>query len=343
MRKLLNTLYITSPDSYLSLDGENIVVQKEEKEAVRIPLHNLEGIVAFGYTGASPALMGACAKRNVPILFMTQNGRFLARVIGETRGNIILRKTQYRVSDSEFSAMDIAKCMILGKICNSKAVVDRALRDHSLRIDCDALKRVSASLAGSVAQAKDCMTLDELRGVEGEAARQYFGIFNHLILQQKDTFSFSTRVKRPPTDNVNALMSFLYTLLANDCAAALETVGVDPYAGFMHRDRPGRMSLALDLMEELRAAVADRMVLTLINRREINGKGFVKKENGAVIMDDETKKLVLNAWQTKKKEELVHPFLNEKISWGLVPYAQAMLLARHLRDDMDAYPPFFWK
>jgi CRISPR-associated protein Cas1 len=343
LRKLLNTLYVTSPDTYLSLDGENIVVQKDKQELARLPLHNLEGITAFGYTGASPALMGACAKRNIPLCFMTQNGKFLARVTGEVKGNITLRKTQYRISDSEELSVTISKSIVIGKIHNCRAVVDRALRDYALRLNVDGLKAVMDNLSSSIKAAKDCDDLEKLRGIEGEAAQKYFSVFDALILQQKEDFYFNNRNKRPPLDNVNALLSFLYTLLANDVASALEMVGLDAYAGFLHRDRPGRISLALDLIEELRPVLADRTALSLINKKEISGKGFTTKENGAVIMDDSTRKIVLNAWQSRKQEELTHPFLNEKISWGLVPYAQTMLLARHLRGDIDSYPPFFWK
>lgn len=343
MRKLLNTLYVTSPDTYLALDGENIVVRKEEKEVIRLPLHNLEGIVAFGYTGASPALMGACAKRNISLCFMTQNGRFLARVVGEVQGNVLLRKQQYRVSDSEQLSLEVAKYVITGKLFNTRWVVERATRDHALRLDVDKLKKASDSLKQSILLVQACDSLNQLRGFEGEAAIRYFGVLDDLILQQKEDFVFEGRNRRPPLDNVNALLSFVYTLLANDTASALETVGLDAYVGFLHRDRPGRVSLALDLMEELRPVIADRFVISLINKREVNKNGFTVQENGAVIMDDSTRKAVLGAWQSHKQETITHPFLGEKMPWGLVPYVQAMLLARFLRGDLDAYPTFLWK
>lgn len=343
MRKLLNTLYVTSPYAYLSLDGENIVILKDEVEAGRIPLHNIEGIVTFGYTGASPALMGACAKRNISIAFMKSTGKFLARVVGEVRGNVTLRKTQYRISDNLDESNRIAKNFILGKIYNTRWIIERATRDHSLRVDVDKLKGVSDFLFNSLELVQDCKNLEELRGYEGKAASQYFGVFDELILQQKDNFFFDSRNKRPPVDNVNSMLSFVYTLLANDITSALETVGLDPYVGFLHRDRPGRVSLALDMMEELRSVYADRFVITLINKREINAKGFTQKENGAVLMDEDTRKKILKAWQNKKQETITHPFLQEKIEWGLVPYAQAMLLARYIRGDLDGYPPFMWK
>jgi len=343
MRKLLNTLYVTSPNTYLSLDGENIVILKDETEVSRIPLHNLEGIIAFGYTGASPALMGACAERNIALSFMKQSGKFLARVVGEVRGNVTLRKAQYRLSDSAEESHKIARNFILGKIYNARWVVERATRDYAMRLDVDKLKGVSKVLANSLKSVEQSEDLEQLRGIEGEAASQYFSIFDDLILQQKECFYFKFRNKRPPLDNVNAMLSFVYTLLAHDSAAALETVGLDAYVGFLHRDRPGRVSLALDMMEELRSVCADRFVISLINKREVNAAGFTQKENGAVIMDDDTRRIILKAWQSKKQEVITHPFLQEKIEWGLVPYAQAMLLARFIRGDLDGYPPFMWK
>jgi CRISPR-associated protein Cas1 len=343
MRKLLNTIYVTSPDTYLSLDGENIVILKEDQEVSRIPLHNLEGIVAFGYTGASPALMGACAKRNIALSFMKPSGKFLARVVGEVRGNVTLRKAQYRLADNKEQSTQIAKNFILGKIYNARWVIERATRDYAIRLDVDQLKKVSKVLANSLQFVDQCKDLEQLRGFEGEAASQYFSVLDALILQQKESFYFNCRNKRPPLDNVNAMLSFVYTLLAHDVAAALETVGLDPYVGFLHRDRPGRISLALDLMEEMRAVYADRFVISLINKREVKAEGFTQKENGAVIMDNDTRKIILKAWQSRKQEIITHPFLQEKLEWGLVPYTQAMLLARFIRGDLEGYPPFMWK
>lgn len=343
MRKLLNTLYITSSGAYLSLDGENAVVLKSEQEVARFPLHNIENVVAFNYTGASPAFMGACAKRGIALLFMTTSGRFLARVTGKEYGNVILRKAQYRMSDNQDISRNTAAHFLTGKIYNTKWVIERATRDYPQRLDIDKLKCVSAALTRSMTALSICDNLEELRGIEGEAASQYFGVFDDLILQQKEDFYFINRSRRPTLDPVNSLLSFIYTLLAHDCASALETVGLDPYVGFLHRDRPGRISLALDLMEEIRCVYADRFVLTLINKRIICKEGFTIKENGAVIMDDNTKRAVLHAYQERKQEKIVHPFLSEKIEWGLVPYVQAMLLARFIRGDLDAYPPFLWK
>lgn len=343
MKKLLNTLYVTSPDRYLSLDGENVVVLSDKQEVGRIPLHNLESIVTFGFTGASPALMGACAKRNVALSFLSQSGRFLARVSGEERGNVLLRKRQYLLSEEKEASLDIAKSFITGKVFNARWILERATRDHGMRLDVEKLKRVSGQMKNSLEAIQKCGSMEALRGIEGEAASLYFSVFDELILQQKEDFTFQGRNRRPPLDSVNALLSFVYTLLTHMCIAALETVGLDPYVGFMHTDRPGRTSLALDLMEELRPVFVDRFVLSLINKRMVSPSGFYEKENGAVLMDEDTRKNVLSAWQMRKQEAIKHPFLEEKVEWGMVPYTQALLLARYIRGDLDGYPPFMWK
>lgn len=343
MKKLLNTLYVTSEDSYLSLDGENVVVSEHECELGRLPLHNLEGIVSFGYRGTSPALMGACAERNISLCYLSPQGKFLARISGKTKGNVILRDQQYKAFLDEERSLGIAKSCIIGKVYNARYVVERATRDHSFQVDVEKLKAASEKMKASLKFVQDCSSKDQLRGFEGEAAQVYFGVFDELILQQKKDFAFHGRNKRPPLDNVNALLSFVYTLLTNTITSALETVGLDPYVGCFHTERPGRVSLSLDLIEELRSVLADRFVLSLINKKMVSKKSFKKKENGAVLMDDETRKTVLVEWQNKKKETLTHPFLKEKVEWGMVPYVQAMLLARHLRGDLDGYPPFLWK
>lgn len=343
MRKILNTLYITSPDLYLSLDGENIVIQKEKNEVGRLPLHNLEAIVTFGYIGASPALMGKCAKMNISLTFLRQSGQFLAKVTGKSYGNIILRREQYRIADDDLRSLPLARNFIIGKIYNAKSVINRAVRDYPMRIDSERLKKVSQQLQETLGTITGAKNVDSIRGMEGEAAAVYFSVFNELILQQKEDFIFDGRNRRPPTDKVNALLSFAYTLLTGMCVSALEIVGLDPYAGFMHTDRPGRCSLALDLVEELRAPFADRFVLSLINKKVISEKGFLVKENEAVLMGNECRQTFLTAWQNKKMDKITHPYLQEKIDWGLVPYVQAMLLARYIRGDLDAYPTFFWK
>lgn len=343
MKRLLNTLYIMSNNRYLSLDGENVVILEEQKEIGRIPLHNLQSIITFGYTGASPALMGACAQRNIDVSFMSGNGRFLARVSGEVKGNVTLRKQQYRISEDRNQSIRIARNFIVGKVYNARWVLERAARDYPMRLDADKLKEKSSILYRSLENIRNCDNAASLLGLEGEAASVYFSVFDELILQQKEDFVFQGRNKRPPLDNVNAMLSFAYTLLAGMCGAALEGVGLDPYVGFCHTDRPGRMSLALDLMEELRSVMADRFVLTLINKKVIKNNYFHKKENGAVILDEEGRKVFLSAWQSKKQDTIKHPFLDEKIEWGMVPHVQAMLLARFLRGDLDEYPPFLWK
>jgi CRISPR-associated protein Cas1 len=343
MRKLLNILYVTTPDAYLSLDGENIVVLKDDERLMRVPLHNLEGIVTYGYTGASPALLGACAKRGIAVSFCTANGRFLASMIGETQGNVVLRRTQYRAADNEKQSMDIARNILIGKFHNSRWVLERSTRDHADRLNVESIKLAGRQIMELVQGIQEAETYGELLGIEGNAANRYFSVFDELILQNKDAFFFKERSRRPPLDNVNALLSFIYTMLAHDTAAALTAVGLDPFVGFLHKDRPGRRSLALDLMEELRAPLADRFVLTMINTRQINADDFEQRENGAVIMRDHARKAILAAWQTRKQSQIEHPFLKEKIEWGLVPHTQALLMARYFRGDLDAYPPFLWK
>lgn len=343
MKKLLNTLYITNPDYYLSLDGLNIVVTEKNSEIGRVPLHNLESIITFGYTGVSPALMGECAKNSISLSFLSYSGKFLAGIHGTIKGNVILRKEQYKISEDIVRSINIAKNFIIGKIYNSKWVLERAIRDYPLRLDVEKLKHKSHYLSNSLKMIESVNGLDELRGIEGEAASVYFSVFDDLILQQKDAFVFKNRNKRPPLDYVNAMLSFSYTLLAGMCASGLETVGLDPYVGFMHRDRPGRISLALDLMEEFRAVYADRFVLTMINKKILNESDFIKKENGSVIMTDDARKDFLKHWQNKKQEVIKHPFLNEKVEWGMIPYVQALLLSRYIRNDLDGYPTFLWK
>jgi CRISPR-associated protein Cas1 len=343
MRKLLNTLFITSEDAFLSLDGETVCVEIHKQKAGQIPLHTLESIVCFSYLGATPALMGECAKRGIHLSFYSPFGKFLCRITGESRGNVLLRKQQYRISDDETASCGIARNFILGKVYNCRWSIDRTIRDHELRVNVDKCRNVAQFLSDALDKIKDEEDLDTLRGIEGECASLYFGIYDELILNQKDTFIFNGRNRRPPTDEVNAMLSFGYTLLANDCAAALEGVGLDSYVGFMHRDRPGRKSLALDLMEELRPVLVDRLVLTLINNRQIRKEHFQKSESQVIRFTDEGRKKFLTAWQEHKREQITHPYLNEKISWGLVPHVQALLLARYLRGDMDGYPPFLWK
>lgn len=342
MRRLLNTLYVTTPDSYLAREGENILIRLEEETLFRVPSHNIEAIVYFGYPGASPSVLGLCAEKGITVSFLTPNGRFLARVEGPQTGNVLLRRKQYRMADEENNAPILAKYFIAAKIMNSRAVLQRGRRDHPDKVG-DNIERSIALLAGSVKKVFDSKSLDDIRGLEGDAAQRYFSEIDNLILEQKPDFFMNTRSRRPPLDNVNALLSFFYTLLVHECRSALESVGLDPAVGFLHRDRPGRPSLALDLMEELRPYLGDRMVLSLINRKQISKDDFITKENGAVYVLAETRKMLLTAWQKRKQEEIIHPYLGEKIPIGLLPYTQALLLARFLRGDLDAYPAFIWK
>lgn len=343
MKKLLNTLYIASPEKYLALDGETVVIKEEDVQDQHLPLHNLEAIVSFGYRGVSPALMAACAERGVTVSFLSLSGKFLARVTGGVRGNVLLRKHQVLVSETQEESLAIAKNCILGKVYNSRWVLERTLRDHGMVIDAPPVKAASATLKQALLLIENSENLDQLRGYEGEAASRYFSVFDHLIIQQRDDFQFEGRNRRPPLDKVNALLSFVYTLLTQMMTGALEVVGLDPYVGFLHVDRPGRVSLSLDMIEELRAVMADRFVLSLINRKMVAASGFKRLESGAVMMDKNTRNRVLMEWQNKKQEMLTHPYLKEKIAWGMVPYVQALLLARYLRGDLDAYPTFFWK
>ena len=343
MKKLLNTLYVTSENSYLGLEGETIVVYDNQTEIGRLPLHNLESVVSFGYRGPSPALMGACAERNISICYLSPQGKFLARVSGKTKGNVFLREQQYKSCKDEDISLQIAKNCILGKVYNARWVLERAVRDHEMQIDSERVKKASLQLKNALDLIQKAESKEQLRGYEGESASIYFGVFDELILQQKKDFAFSGRNKRPPLDNVNAMLSFVYTLLTNQIASALETVGLDPYVGYLHTERPGRVSLALDLIEEFRSVYADRFVLSLINKKIVNSKNFSRKENGAVLMNDDLRKKVLVEWQNKKKEVITHPFLKEKVEWGMLPYVQAMLLARYLRGDLDGYPVFLWK
>lgn len=343
MKPLLNTLFVTSEDLYLTLDGENVVANRGKEMVARYPLHTLQNIVSFSYAGASPALMGACAKRDVGLAFCSPRGRFLARVGGESRGNVLLRRAQYRAADDPSQSCRIARSMIFGKLHNARWSIERTKRDHGLRVDCGRLDAASRRIQGLLEPVLEETDLDSLRGLEGIGAAAYFDVLDEMILSGKEDFFFHERSRRPPLDRVNALLSFAYSLLAHDCASALEAVGLDSYVGFLHRDRPGRTSLALDLMEELRPCLADRFVLTLINNRVVKASDFLSAENGAVLLTDDGRKAFLQRWQERKREQLTHPYLEEKLPWGMVPYAQALLLARYLRGDLDGYPPFLWK
>ncbi len=343
MRHIRNTLFVNTEDAYTALDGENVVIRQGDDVRGRFPLHILESIFLFSYAGASPALMGKCAREGIDLVFLTPQGRFLARACGESRGNVLLRRKQYRLADDLGASCEIARNFIFGKVSNCRRVIDRTRRDHAMRIDAEAFGQASDQLQNMLPQILEETDLDVLRSLEGAAAKIYFGVFDDMILREKEAFFFHGRNRRPPLDKVNALLSFLYTMLGSDCAAALEMVGLDSYVGFLHRDRPGRTSLALDLLEELRPCMADRFALTLINDRILSSKDFHEQENGAVLLSGDGRKKVQKAWQERKKAQITHPFLKEKLEWGLVPYVQALLLSRYLRGDLDGYPPFLWK
>ena len=343
MRKLRGTLYITTPDKYLFLDGENIVMRAKDDTEIRLPLHNIEDIVVFGGRGVSPALMNKCTEDGIGLTFMSRSGKFLARAEGAVSGNVYLRREQYRIADNEERSLAIARNFITGKLYNSRYVIDRAVRDHSLQVDVEKLKSRSELLSQAILKCRNVTDIDTLRGIEGESAQLYFSVFDEFILQQKDEFRFTVRSKRPPLDNVNALLSFAYSIATGMCTSALEAVGLDPYVGFMHTDRPGRRSLALDLVEEFRAIMCDRFVVSLINKRIIGNDDFDIREDGAVLLSEDGRKLFLTHWQSRKQETVTHPFLKEKVEWGLLPYVQALLLARYIRGDLDEYPMLLWR
>lgn len=343
LKRLLNTLYVTTPGAYLARDGETVAIRVEGETRLRVPIHGLSSIICLGRIAFSPGLLMLCSERGVSLSLLSARGRFIARLEGPISGNVLLRRAQYRLADDPEGAAVMARLFVIAKLANSRAVLMRAMRDHPEVAQAAELDGAAWRLAKLLRQLGDPLGLDAVRGVEGDAAKAYFGVFDDLILAQKQDFFFKQRSRRPPLDNLNALLSFLYTLLVHDCAAALQGVGLDPAVGFLHRDRPGRPGLALDLMEEFRAFLADRLALSLINRQQIRGRGFRTSESGAVVMDDDTRKTVLVAWQKRKEEEITHPFLQEKVAVGLLPHAQALLLSRYLRGDLDAYPPFLWR
>jgi CRISPR-associated protein Cas1 len=343
MRKLLNTLHVMTQGAYLHRDGETIAVRIGEEFKLRVPVHTLEGLVCWGQVTCSPPVLGLCCERGVGISFLSEQGRFLARVTGAVSGNVLLRRQQYRMADDGSRALAVVRTIVAAKIANSRVVVLRAAREIADESRESLLREAANRLSWAGLEAARAGSADEARGHEGVAGQVYFSAFDQMITGDREAFHFGGRSRRPPLDSVNALLSFVYALLRHDIESALETVGLDPAVGFLHTDRPGRPSLALDLMEELRAALADRLVLTLINRRQVEGRGFTGQEGGGIEMDEATRKQVVSAWQTRKQDEIEHPYLNERIPIGLVPYVQALLLARHVRVGLDAYPAFFWR
>lgn len=343
MKKHLNTLFVTTQGAYLNKEGETVVVSVEREKKLQLPIHTLDGIVCFGRILCSPYLMGFCAERDVAVSFLSEHGRFLARVQGPVSGNVLLRREQYRRADSEEASARIANAVLVGKLANARTVLQRMIRDHGDKLDAAAIKVASDHISALLKNIRPDVPLDSLRGMEGDAARVYFSVFDHLIVNKDNGFSFNGRNRRPPLDPVNCLLSFVYTLLVHDVRSALESVGLDSAVGYLHRDRPGRPGLALDMMEEFRPVMADRLVLSLINRGQATKKDFVTQESGAVIMSDELRKTVLMAYQKRKQDEIFHPFLEETVSVGLLFSMQALLMARYLRGDLDAYPPFVWR
>lgn len=341
MKKLLNTLYVTTQDAYLRKEGETVVVEKEKQVLLRLPIHTLQGLVTFGNVMTSPYLLNLCAERGVSVSFMSESGKFLARVTGPVSGNVLLRLSQMRAYEDKSKKGDIARSFVIGKLMNARSVLLRRMRDHGEMAD---IAESSAKILDVLRRVRDSAPdAERLRGLEGEAGAVYFGVFNELLVAGKETFSIASRNRRPPLDPMNALLSYLYTLLAHDCRGALESVGLDPQIGFLHEVRAGRPSLALDLMEEFRACLADRVALSLVNLRQLGARDFTMSESGAVSISADARKSVLMAWQKKKQETIMHPFLEEKVPVGLLPHLQALLLARHLRGDLDAYPPFILK
>jgi len=343
MRKLLNILFVSSQGSYLRREGETVVVEREKQQVLQLPIHTIGGIVCFGNVLCSPFLLGFCAERDVSVSFLSEHGRFLASVLGPVRGNVLLRRRQYRLADDEKTTQEIAANVVSGKLANCRIVINRTVRDHAAKVNAEALKGASDKIGSIIQRIPRMQSSDEVRGLEGQAAAEYFKVFNHLIVDQKEDFVFKERSRRPPLDEVNALLSFVYTLLAHDVRSALETVGLDPAVGFLHRDRPGRPGLALDIMEEFRPVIADRLVLSLINRKQLRKNGFNKAANGAVLMDDDTRKTVLTEYQNRKQDEVYHPYIEETVPIGLLFFIQANLMARYFRGDINGYPPFFWR
>ncbi len=344
MRRQLNTLYVTTDGAWLRKDGANLVMDVEREERARVPVHMLESLVCIGRVAVSPQLLGYCAEQGISICYLTPQGRFLARVEGPVSGNVLLRRAQYRVSDDPAGCAAVVRNLVAGKIHNQRAVLARGWRDHGDKLaDIPSFHHALQRLKHIPQRVMLEHDVDLLRGLEGEAAQAYFGVFGQLVHAESLLLHFNGRNRRPPRDAFNALLSFLYTLLAHDCRSALETVGLDPAVGFLHRDRPGRPSLALDLSEEFRPLLGERLALSLINRRQLTERDFQVFDNGAVQLRDDARKTVLVAYQERKREQLQHPFLGEKVDIGLLPFAQAQLLARHLRGDLDGYPPFLWK
>lgn len=335
MKKLQNSLYITRQGSYVHKERETVVIEHERQKLMQVPIHSVSGLFCFGNVLVSPALMGFCGEKGVNLAFFTEYGRFYGRLQGKKSGNVLLRRAQYQASDSV--CLEIARSMVAGKLLGCRNVLLRQRRNHG---DTDSLSKAIKHLAASIRLVRFVDNLDSLRGIEGDAAARYFGVFGELINEgARNEFTFAGRNRRPPRDPVNALLSFVYAILGQDISAALNGIGLDPQVGFLHADRPGRDSLAQDLLEEFRPWLADRLVLSLINRKQLRASDFITESSGAVRMSDDARKKLLVSYQERKQQEVLHPFLNEKVPIGIIPHIQAMLLARHLRGDLEKYPP----
>ena len=343
MKHLLNTLYVTTEDAYASLDGENVVVKKKEHELGRYPLHILQGIYLFTYAGASPKLIGKCVEDGIDLVLFTPQGKFLARATGRSHGNVLLRRQQYRYADDPVKTAVIAGSFVFGKIYNGRQVINHFKRNHMLQVDSNKFDAICGYMKTILTEIGKQTDVDVIRGYEGTAARLYFGVFDDMVLQKKDVFYFMERNRRLPLDRVNALLSYVYTLCGTECASALEAAGLDSYVGFLHTDKPGRTSLAQDLLEELRPCMCDRFVIKLINDRCIKAEDFEEQANGAVLISAEGRRKVLKEWKERKETMVMHPYLKEKVEWGMIPYVQAILLARYIRGDIDGYPPFLYR
>ena len=343
MKHHLNTLYVFTQGAYLRKESETVVVRIDKESKLRLPLLNIGAICCFGRVGISPQLLGFCGEKGIAVSFMTIYGRFLAAVNGFTPGNVLLRREQYRRADDLEASRKLAKSIILGKLANYRTVLRRGVRDQAASESTARLEKTANRIDAAIRTLPDSLSLDQLRGMEGEYSAEYFAVFNDLITSQKSDFVFQGRTRRPPKDRVNAMLSFLYSMLTNDLRSACEGTGLDAAVGFLHRDRPGRPSLALDLMEEFRPVMVDRLVMSLINRGQVKASGFEQDPGGGIRMDDSTRKAIVAAYQKRKQETVTHPFLDEKMTLGLVPHIQARLLARHLRGDSDVYPPFIWR
>jgi len=341
MLQILNTLYITTLDAYVHLDNDTVRVDVHRETRLRVPIHHLGSLVCFGNVLLSPSIIARCAKEGIGVVILDVNGRFRARVEGPVSGNILLRQAQHRLALDATFALDIARAAIAGKIRNSRSVLLRGARDSNDPADVEALAAAALHLEGGLRGAAEAADLDVLLGVEGDAARTYFSVLTRLVRTDvRESFGIDGRSRRPPRDRMNSLLSFLYSMLMNDCRSAVESVGLDPQLGFLHAVRPGRAALALDLMEEFRACIADRLALTLVNRMQLQRDDFEEREGGAVQLKEDSRRKVIVAYQERKQEEVTHPVLDARMSVGLLPFTQARLLARCVRGEGAGYMPF---